>query len=109
MRSKPTSRASETLPIDASMKAAGRKTALSIWMPLRPGRIASIASSMPRVTATVSAPGNFLDDEQQAIPAPDDGVADERLVILDHGCDVTQAERLVAVARTYNDARQILR
>ena len=45
--------------VDRSMSSAGRNSDVSIRMSPRPGSIASKASSTPRVTSTVPAPGNF--------------------------------------------------
>ena len=47
------------LPMDVSMKVAGRKICASISMPGSPGRNSSRAASTPRVTASVLAQGNF--------------------------------------------------
>ena len=41
------------------MKVAGRKMAVSMSMPVRPGCISAIASSTPRVTSRVLAQGSF--------------------------------------------------
>ena len=42
----------------------------------------------------------LLDDEQQARTVVDDGVADERRMLLDHLGDVAQAQRLSAASAT---------
>ena len=83
-----------------SMKVAGRKMVVSISMPGRPGRI----SSMRRLDALGHlervAPGELLDDQHQARAVVDDGVADQRLVVLDHVGHVAEAQRLAVRARS---------
>ena len=58
-RTQPRSSAEETLPIDCSMKAAGRKMPASTVTPDRPGLSSSSAWSMPRVISSVFPHGNF--------------------------------------------------
>ena len=55
----PRSSVSVRFEIEIWMNVAGRKMWLSIWTPGRPGRMSSIALSIPRVTSSVFAHGNF--------------------------------------------------
>ncbi len=55
----PTSSARPTSWMADSMKLAGRKMVESVWMPPSPGRSAASASSTPRVTSRVLAPGSL--------------------------------------------------
>ena len=75
------------------MNVAGRKMWLSIWMPGRPGRISSSALSMPRVTSSVFAHGNFSTTSMRPWLVVDDRVAEERLVAPRHRADVAEDER----------------
>ena len=74
-------------------EVAGRKMVESISIPGRPGRSAASASSTPCVTSRVLRPGILLDDQHQARPVVDDGIADERLGIFHHVGHITQAQR----------------
>ena len=58
-KSVPRSSASVRFEIEISMNSAGRKMWLSTWIPGRPGRMSSSAWSMPWVTSSVLAHGNF--------------------------------------------------
>ena len=90
-RMQPRSSAQETLSIDCSIKAAGRKMPAS--MSLRQARLELLkrlldaAGDFKRV-----APRKLLDDEQQPRMAVDDGIADQRLMVLLDIGDVTQRQ-----------------
>ena len=57
--------------------------------PASPGRSLSSASSTPRVTSSVFAPGNFSTTSSRPVAVVDDRVADQRLVV-----DLTSATSL---------------
>ena len=79
----PISSARVRLSIDCSMNVAGRKIVVSISMPGRPGRISSIASSMPLRDLHRVGAAELLDDQHQARAVVDDALAPDRLVVLD--------------------------
>ena len=86
-----------SLSIDVSMYVAGRKIVVSISTSGRPGRIASMRFFNARGDVQRVAPGEFLDDQQQARTVVDDAVADHGLMADDHVGDVLQLNRLAVL------------
>ena len=75
-----------------SMNVAGRKIVVSISMPGQAGRelverLLDAVGDVERV-----GPRELLDDEHQARAVVDDGVADQRLVVVDDVGDVAEPD-----------------